>query len=87
VTARPALVVFALAAVGAAVFFLTNPALPPPLYQPAFIGSVLAFFVTLWLLRELRRRDRWAISAGAGALGFLAGLAAASAPWPSAARC
>ncbi len=80
---RPTLVATLLAAGGAAALLLAEGWLPPSRYSPAALGAGCAALATHGILRELRRRDRVAISLGAGMLGFLAGAAAAGGahPW------
>jgi hypothetical protein len=84
VTARPTLVVLVSAALGALALVILGPLLPPSTYGSAALGALAAFGTTLWLLRELRRRDRISITAGAGALGFLIGIASSAGPYPEA---
>lgn len=83
-TARPTLVVLASAALGAFALMVLGPSLLPSTVGPAGLGALAAFGTTLWLLRELRRRDRLSMSAGAAALGFLIGLASSAGPYPEA---
>jgi hypothetical protein len=84
VTARPSLVVLGAAALGAFSLLLLGPSLLPWAYGPAALGALAAFGTTLWLLRELRRRDRISLAAGAGVLGFLVGIASSAGPYPEA---
>jgi hypothetical protein len=83
VTARPPLVVFALAAAGASLLLLAGPHALPSKYAPAGLGALVATFAVTRLLRDLRPRDRRSIAAGAGALGFLVGDVAGVGPFPA----
>ena len=82
-TARPTLVVLALAASGAAALHFAGPRAPAGPYAPASLGALVAFLAVGRLLRDLRARDRLSISAGAGALGFLVGAVSGVGPVPA----
>lgn len=82
--ARPAATSVLLVGAGMAALFTLNPQLPASRYGPAALGAGTVLLVGAWLLRELGRRERLAILAGAAVLGFLAGVAAGkgSLGWP-----
>lgn len=82
-TARPTLVVFALAAAGAALLLLAGPHALPSVYAPAALGAAIALAAVGSLLRDLRARDRWSIASGAGVLGFLVGGVSGIGPFPA----
>jgi tetratricopeptide (TPR) repeat protein len=84
VIARPSLVVLGLAALGALAFVMVGPGVAPLPFGPPALGALAAAGTTLWLLRELRPRDRASIAGGAGALGFLIALASGVGPYPEA---
>lgn len=82
-TARPTLVVFAIAAMGASLLLLAGPHALPSTYAPAALGALVSGLVTARLLRDLRGRDRLSIAAGAGFLGFLTGAVSGVGPFPA----
>jgi len=81
VIARPLPAAALLAGAGAAALVWLGPRLPASRYGPAALGAAAVLLAASWLLRELRRRERLSIAAGAAVLGFLAGAAAAKGPW------
>lgn len=82
-TARPALVIVALAVSGACALLLAGPHALATGWTPAALGALTATAATAWLLRELRPRDRFSLTAGAGALGFLVGIVSGAGPFPA----
>lgn len=82
-TARPTLVILALAVTGASALLFAGPHVLPSVYVTAAFGALWAGVAVAWLLRELRPRDRFSIAAGAGVLGFLVGSVAGVGPFPA----
>lgn len=82
-TARPTLVVFAIASAGACLLLLAGPHELPSRYVPAAFGALVAGLVVARLLRDLRPRDRLSIAVGAGFLGFLVGSVSGVGPFPA----
>lgn len=83
-TARPTLVLVALAATGATLFLLAGPHALAAGYTPAGLGALAVALAMARLLGDLRPRARLSIAAGAGALGFLVGAVAGVGPFPAA---
>lgn len=82
-TARPSLVVLALAGAGAAALLFVEPPVRSTTYVPAGIGALVALAASAWLLRELGGRGRTTFAVGAGVLGFLAGSVSGVGPFPA----